>query len=64
MKLRDIMYESGCGVYFVFKTKRGNFEVYRNGRCGHHSVRVAPVGYTGQNGIDKCKLEIQGRLSK
>lgn len=55
----DIAHESGD--YWVLRLPRG-YEVYKTGvTC---SVRVAIVGYEGERGLEKAKVEIMRRQNE
>jgi hypothetical protein len=55
-KVKDIVLE--CGDYWVLRVAKG-FEVYRNGVCA--SVRVAQIGFTGDEGMSRVHREIERR---
>lgn len=50
MKEKDILYERGD--YWVLKTAKGTYEVYRNGTT--HSTRCAIIGYPGEDGLKRA----------
>lgn len=57
MKESDILYEKGN--YWACASKKGGYEVYKNGIT--HSTRCAIIGYKGQKGLDRAKLECNKR---
>ena len=54
--LKDIVFETDR--YWVKRVPKG-FEVYKTGLT--HSARVAVIGYTGDKGLQRAKLEIERR---
>ena len=54
--LKDIVFETDH--YWVKRVPKG-FEVYKTGLT--HSARVAVIGYTGDKGLQRAKLEIERR---
>ena len=54
--LKDIIFETD--QYWVKRVPKG-FEVYKIGLT--HSTRVAVIGYTGDKGLQRAKLEIERR---
>ena len=54
--LKDIVFETDH--YWVKRVPKG-FEVYKTGLT--HSTRVAIIGYTGEEGLQRAKLEIERR---
>jgi hypothetical protein len=54
--LKDIVFETDR--YWVKRVPKG-FEVYKTGLT--HSTRVAVIGYTGDKGLQRAKLEIERR---
>ncbi len=54
--LKDIVFETDH--YWVKRVPKG-FEVYKTGLT--HSTRVAVIGYTGDKGLQRAKLEIERR---
>lgn len=54
--LRDIVYDTGR--YFVLRVAKG-FEVYECGPTA--STRCARIGYPGDKGLERAKLEIARR---
>jgi len=55
----NIIYETQD--YFVLRTDKG-FEVYKHGPTA--ATRVSQIGYQGQKGLDRAKLEIERRTAK
>jgi hypothetical protein len=55
-RLKDIVFETDR--YWVKRVPKG-FEVYKTGLT--HSTRVAIIGYTGDKGLQRAKLEIERR---
>lgn len=55
----NIVYETQD--YFVLRTDKG-FEVYKHGPTV--ATRVSQIGYQGQKGLDRAKLEIERRTAK
>ena len=59
MKESDILYENGD--FWVTKGKKG-YEVYQSGVT--HSVRVAVIGWEGEEGLTKARAEADRRATK
>ncbi|WP_339548600.1 hypothetical protein, partial [Pseudomonas sp. RA_35y_Pfl2_P32] len=53
----DLLYE--VGDFYVIRTAKGGFEVYRNGVTA--AERVAQIGYKGENGLARAKAEADKR---
>jgi len=61
VKESDILYMNY--PFWVCRGRAGKgFEVYNEGAT--HSVRVAVIGYEGQAGLDRAKVEADKRASK
>ena len=65
MNEQDIVFESGS--YFVLRAKFGRkktpgFAVYKSGLT--HAERVASIGYSGEIGLQRARLEIERRQAK
>ena len=61
MTHKKILFE--IGNYWVTHAQKGKgFEVYKTGIT--HSVRVAIVGWEGEAGLDRAKIEATKRAQK
>jgi hypothetical protein len=57
MQEEDILYE--IGGYWVCMNEKGWFEVYHNTIT--HSERCATIGYKGEIGFERAKMECDKR---
>lgn len=60
LKESDIVYEKGD--YWVMLTAKLTYEVYKTGIT--HSTRCAQIGYKGEVGLQRAKLEIDRRIAE
>jgi hypothetical protein len=60
IKESQIVYETP--KHWVFDNGSKGFEVYR--KTITHSERCARIGFTGTNGLDRAKAEIERRETK
>jgi hypothetical protein len=58
-KLSDIVIERS--PYWVKRTAKGYFEIYRNGVT--HSTRCAVIGFAGEEGLRRVNAEIDRRIA-
>lgn len=58
--MKNVIYEKG--EYFVVPAAKKGFEIFKQGATA--ATRCAVVGYEGQTGLDRCKVEIERRLNK
>ena len=60
-KSEDIVYEQGD--YFVLPADgKEGFEIWKSGIT--HATRCGVIGWEGQKGVDRAKIEIERRVLK